>query len=193
MILAREAFSSAILACSISCRWRVSCAPALGDVEDHAVERGGIVVGPDTLTALEHPRDCSVGADDPVLEPVRTILRDRRRYLALDVVLVVRVDDAGEGAYAVLDEIRRRVAGDALDLIADHGHRPVAVERAPVDDARHVRDERSKLDVASSRFHARPTPKKADPDPLTRGSYNRGAAVRRWSCSSPSLARTSWG
>ena len=135
---------------------------ALGDLEDHTMQRRSSVALDDMLTALEYPRDRVVGSDDPVLERVRSVLRRRSPYLELHLRLVVRVDDAGETPYAVLDEVRRRIPGDALDLVADHRHRPVAVECAAIDRARDVRDERSKLDIAPVHCHARRDAKTAD-------------------------------
>ncbi len=60
-------------------------------------------------------------------------------------VHVVRVDDARERSLLVPDEVRGRIAGDLLDRLADEVHRPVGVQLAAEDDARHIRDERAEL------------------------------------------------
>jgi hypothetical protein len=127
---------------------------ALGDVEDHTVKPRFLVGLDDTLAALEDPHDLSVGSDDPVLEGERPILRRGRPHLAFHLRSVVGVDDAGEGSGSAADEVGCRIAGDALDLVADHGHRPVGIERTAIDRTGHVGDEGSKLDVAPVRLDA---------------------------------------
>ncbi len=121
---------------------------ALGDVEDHAVKPGLIVGLDDSLATVEDPCDGPVSSDYSVLEGEWSVLLCRRPYLAFHICPVVGVDDAGEGSGTVPNEVRRRMAGDALDLIADQCHRPVVVERAAIDRTGHVGDDRGKLDIA---------------------------------------------
>ena len=151
--------SSAIVAAAS--RSSGSCALAarsVGDVEDHAVEARGAVGADDLLPALEHPRRRPVRPHDAVFEPVGTIGGRRSPHPAVHVLAIVRVDDAPERAARALDEVRRRIAGDPLDLVADHRHRPVGVERAAIDGAGNVRDDGGQLPVALVRLHApRPT------------------------------------
>src|SRR6185312_1492646 len=127
---------------------------ALGHVEDHSVEARGSLRPGDLLAALEHPGRRPVRADDAVLEPERPIGRRRLSDPAVHLLAIVRVDDAPERAPRALDEVGRGVARDPLDLVADHRHRPVGVERAAVDGAGNVRDDGGQLPVAFVRLHA---------------------------------------
>jgi hypothetical protein len=60
--------------------------PALGHVEDHAVEACGAVGGDHLLAALEHPGRRPVRADDAVLEPEGAIGGRRRSDPAVHVL-----------------------------------------------------------------------------------------------------------
>src|SRR4051794_19500513 len=116
-------------------------AAAVGDVEDDAVEPFALVPL-DGAASLEHPPVVARRGTDAVLELVRSVRLDRHPDLALDPPVVVRVHERHVRATAVLDEVRRRIPGDPLDLVADHVHRPVRVQIAPVDRTRDVAGER---------------------------------------------------
>ena len=62
-------------------------------------------------------------------------------------VPVVGVDDAHQGALGAGDEVGRRVAGDALDLVADQRQLVVVVPGGAVDRARHVDHQRAQQRV----------------------------------------------
>jgi len=96
----------------------------------------------DRAPALQHPALVTGRRDDPVLELELAPGVDRLPHVPLDPFPVVRVDQRHVGATAVLDEVLRRIARDALDLVADQVHRPIRVERAAVDRARDVLRER---------------------------------------------------
>jgi hypothetical protein len=84
--------------------------------------------------------------DDPVLELVRPTFADG----VLDALVLVGMDDAGEGADTVADEVRGRIAGDLLDRIAHELHRPLGIVRAAEDGAGDVGDERPEAFLALS-------------------------------------------
>ena len=112
--------------------------PPLGDVEDRAVAPHAAAGARHELAAVEHPADLAVGAHDPVLErerlPVGVGLGDGLEH----VLVVVGVDDAHQRAAPAGQEVGGRIAGDALDLVADQLERVVRVPGRAVDGARHV-------------------------------------------------------
>ena len=114
---------------------------AVGDVEDDAVQPLALVAL-HGAAALEHPPVVARRRAEAVLELVRPARLDRHPDLALDPPVVAGMDERHVRADAVLDEVRGRIAGDPLDLVADEVHRPVRVERAPVDRARDVARQR---------------------------------------------------
>ena len=130
---------------------------ALGDVEDGAVHPLPPARPLHELAAIEHPADLAVGADDPVLEHERPVgvvgVLDRVE----DALAVVGVDDAHQRPLGAGDEVRRRVAGDALDLVADQREREVRVPGRAVDRARDVDHQRAQERVVGAllgRVHA---------------------------------------
>jgi len=141
IIRRRESASSRATAASDSARRALLGAAAVGDVEDDAVEPFALVPL-DGAASLEHPPVVARRGTDAVLELVRSVRLDRHPDLALDPPVVVRVHERHVRATAVLDEVRRRIPGDPLDLVADHVHRPVRVQIAPVDRTRDVASER---------------------------------------------------
>ena len=128
--------------------------PALGDVEDDAVEAWDAIGSDHLLATLEHPRRRPVRAHDAVFEPEGSVGGRRCPDPPVHVLAIVGMDDASERAPRAVDEVGRRIAGDPLDLVADHRHRPVGVERAAVDGAGYVRDDGGQLAVALVRLHA---------------------------------------
>ena len=117
---------------------------ARGHVEDRAVEELH-------LAGCVEDRRCPCPCTHRVVPSACTsrysITNASRRSSAsptavLDHLAVVGMDHAREGADAVADELGRRVARDRLDLVAQEPHRPVALGRAAVDRAGHVRDQR---------------------------------------------------
>jgi hypothetical protein len=117
--------------------------PADGDVEDRSVEPAPPVAGLLGLTAFEDPAHAAVAAPNPVLQLEGPAGIDGVHHRPFDVLAVVGVDDAGEGAYRGVDEVARRIARDRLDLVAQPLHRPVLVACAAVDGAGDVRDQRA--------------------------------------------------
>ena len=95
----------------------------------------------DGLALLVHPADPAVGTDDPVLEDVGLPARHGFPHDLFDILPVVRVDDRRERPHTAPDEVRRREAGDRLDVVADELHVPVGVEVAPVHRAGDVRQQ----------------------------------------------------
>ena len=75
------------------------------------------------------------------------------------------MDDTGEAAHLARDEVRRRIAGDLLDLVAEPLHRPVRVTRAAIDDARDVGHQRAQQHLAGAQ------PRRPQPADDTRGQH----------------------
>jgi hypothetical protein len=100
---------------------------AVGDVEDDAVEPFTLVPA-DRAPTLEDPALVTGRREHAVFELELAVALDRLPHVAFDALAVVGMDQRHEAADAVLDEVVRWVAGDALDLIADQVHRPVRVE-----------------------------------------------------------------
>ena len=129
---------------------RVLGLAAVGDVEDRAVHPQPPARALDELAAVEHPADLAVGAHDPVLEDERVVgvvgVLDRLE----DLRAVVGVDDAHQRPLGAGDEVRRRVAGDALDLVADQREREVGVPGRAVDRARDVDHQRAQQRVVGA-------------------------------------------
>ena len=117
--------------------------PPLGHVEHRAVAPQAAAGAGHELPAVEHPAHLAVGADDPVLEAERLAVVARVVQRRLDLRPVVGMDDAPERALLAGDEVRRRIARDPLDLVADQLEREVRVPCRAVDGARHVDHQRA--------------------------------------------------
>ena len=116
---------------------------ALGDVEDRAVAPQPPAGARDEVAAVEHPADLAVGADDPVLERERPPSSDARSTAVAHLLAVVGVEDAEQRPPLAGDEVRGRVAGDPLDLVADQLERVVGVPGRAVDRAGDVGHQRA--------------------------------------------------
>ena len=156
-IRARDARSSSTRACSTASR-RSACSASRRSVTSTITP--SIQTRPPRparqLAAVDHPAHRAVGADEPVLEDERAAVGrlGRAGHHRLDVV---RVHDAQQGAAPALDEVRRRVARDALDLVADELDGVAAVPRRAVQDAGDVGHQRAQQVVARAvarRLHA---------------------------------------
>ncbi len=108
--------------------------------------------------------------DDAVVGRVRPPPGDRRVDIGLELLAVVRMDDAREAPCAVPDEVGGRIADELLDAVAQELHRPVGVDVAAKDGARDVRDETPEARLAlGERELARLARGDVDQKPLRHG------------------------
>jgi hypothetical protein len=87
--------------------------------------------------------------DDPVLQPERRVDGGRLDGRA-DLLLVLGMDDREDRAVRAGQEVGRRVARDALDLVADQLERVPGVPGGAVDRARHVDHQRAQQGVVGA-------------------------------------------
>ena len=101
------------------------------------------------MASIEDPAQLTVRALDAVLQVERLTVVDGVLRLLQDRLAVLGADDAHDRAPRVgAEEVARRVARDALDLVADELQRIVVVPRRAVDGAGHVRHERAQHRLA---------------------------------------------
>ena len=110
-------------------------------VEDRAVETNAPVRSGHGLPLLDDVANRPVAVDDAVVRRVRPSALDGGGDVRLQPRAVVGVDDACERPHAVVDEVRRGIADELLDRVAQELHRPVGVDVAAEDGARDVADE----------------------------------------------------
>ncbi|OEZ52482.1 hypothetical protein DUGA6_61160 [Duganella sp. HH105] len=130
---------------------------ALADVEDDAVDPAqlGIALVLGDGAVLPHPAGVAVGVAQPVFDLVGAEVGDGAVDLGLDAGAVFRHDQAAQCAAAlVADEIAGRVAGQALDAVADEHRRRVEAHAAAEGYAGDVADQRAELLLAvAQRLH----------------------------------------
>ena len=124
---------------------------ARGNVDDRAVEpfHRTLCVA-HALRPLVNPADRSVRVNDPVFL-VKHLAAQQPFGQRFQRILVFGVDDRGQAAHPVVDEIRCRIAAQHLDTVAHMLHRPTGNRPAAVDRAGHVRHHQSELCLAFAR------------------------------------------
>jgi hypothetical protein len=131
----------------------------LGDVEHRAVDPQPPARSRHELAAIEHPAHLAVGAHDPVLQGEGQLVLGGVLHRALEHRAVVGMDDAQQRAPRAGHEVRRQVARDALDLVADELHHVPGVPRRAVDrtgDVEHQRPHEPIVGALARRAQAGP-------------------------------------
>ena len=143
-IRTRDARSSSVRACSISCRRSASSAARRSVMSNIAPSTHSRPPGPGTIW----PRS-STQRSSPSARTIRYSMAKARSCSAacstarIEPVAVVGMDDAEHRAPRAGDEVGRQVARDALDLVADELDHVAGVPRRAIDGAGHVEHQRA--------------------------------------------------
>ena len=141
---ARDARSSSVRACSISRRRSASSAARRSVMSKIAPSHHSRPPAPETSWPRSSTQRISPSARTIRYSSANGPSSDaRRRPPCCTCVAVVGVHDAQQRPLAAGDEVRGRVAGDPLDLVADQLEREVGVPGRAVDRAGHVGHQRA--------------------------------------------------
>src|SRR5688572_9768194 len=106
------------------------------DVDADALqEQELVVVVEDAGTAFVDPQWVTVALDQAIVDLPLGALLDTGADRGVDRGAVLRIDDGGEGADAVVEEVVDRVAGQRFDALGQEQHRVAGVVLASVEEA----------------------------------------------------------